>query len=234
MLQLELLWKLQCIDKEINNFRKELKDRDIFEKLKELKEKYRIEIDAVNSRQKILQDNKSKAIRLNSQLKYEDEKLKECSSNLYRSGQNIKSIGGIQKEIQKHKFSIDKIENELLEIMDGNEKLEKDLNDRNGIISDYKNQLENLKETFVKKKSAIDKKIEQNNKLKNSLIKDIDRDYLNKYNEIACKKGSAVSQVTDGICMECGMKVNTILSDALKRKDAIYYCEYCGRILYLD
>jgi DNA-directed RNA polymerase subunit RPC12/RpoP len=58
--------------------------------------------------------------------------------------------------------------------------------------------------------------------------------YISKYNDIVCRKNNPVSPVRNGVCMECGFKLNAILFENLKKGSKINLCDHCGRILYIE
>ena len=234
MLQMELLWNLQIIDKDINKITKELKDKKVYNLLSGIKVDYNLVKETLVKDTKIETENSNRISELNMNLAKLDEKLKDFDKKLYEEDVDIKLIDNIQKEIEVSKKSVDEIENDLLTLIEENEKNIGYSVEKKGKLLQLKTQFETLKKTYSDNIQNNRKDLENLNKRRKNIIKEIDMNLLEEYNNIASKKNTSVSKVTDSICTECGVKLNALLYDTLKKRNEMCICDYCGRMLYID
>jgi predicted nucleic acid-binding Zn-ribbon protein len=234
MLQLELLWSLQCIDREINNVKRRLKDRTTYNQLSEIKCEYDIIKAELDKNINELGVNAKNTTRLNGDLKYLDQKIKDENERLYVEGSNIKIIENIQREMENYKKLIDETENKLLKYIEKNEVLGSRITEYKGRLSELKCRFEVLKKTYTEEEDRNKKDKNALEERRENIIKEFDNSLLAQYNNIALRKNNPVSLVDNGVCTECGVKLNAMLYDTLKRRDNINYCEHCGRILYIE
>lgn len=234
MLQMEILWRLQCVDREIHGLKKDKKLKELQERLVKIKDSYN-SLKATFEESSLHKSENDRGIaKLNGDLEELDRRLKESSRRLYQDGQNIKAVDNLQKEIDTHKSKIDETENRFLKVIEAGENLEADIKNKRNQLSNCKDEFNRLKAIYdeenMKSKMVISKLETQ----RESILKELDPIIFSQYSSISAKIINAVSEVGDGICMECGVKLNAMLYDNVKKKNQICCCEYCGRILYYD
>lgn len=234
MLELEILWRLQSIDSEIEMLKKDKKVKELQDQLMYIKKEYNTLKETAGGKLKEKKNTGEETAKLNAELKELYKKYKESSSRLYMNGQNLKAIDNIQKEMDALKFKIDERENKLLNLMERYEELEQ-------FMKDIKTRLTLLMEEFNRDKTIYEEDSGKNtemisnlNSQRESIVKEVPSHLLEQYNIIALKKGNAVTEVKDGTCEECGGKLSAVLYDVARKKSQICYCEYCGRILYTE
>lgn len=233
MFQQELLWGLQDIDRNISLLKKEIKNKELLSRLSIIKEEYAgLKKDMEAELHKMNDENK-KAVRLNIDLKHLDDKVKECSRRLYEDGSSMKIIDSLEKERDAYKKAVDETEDELLRIMEENGNLESSIEDKKARLSSLKREFEELKSRYVKISEKAKEEVDALNKKRDSVAAEIDEELLKQYSDIAARRNNPVSRVEKGMCTECGVMLNAMLYDKLKRKSSISLCEHCGRILYL-
>jgi Zn-ribbon protein, possibly nucleic acid-binding len=234
MLQLELLWELQSIDNEIKVIKKNMKDRTAFNRLTEIKNEYTDFREITERYSKELEENIKKSARLNSDLKYLDQKIKDNNEKMYSQGSSLKIVDSLQKEVSAQKGQIDNIENELLKLLERKEWLESETaNNRKQMLS-LKGEFNSLKKVYTEETDENKIKLESLESKRQGIVKEVDMELISKYNNIVCRKNNPVSPVRNGVCMECGFKLNAILFENLKKGNKINLCDHCGRILYIE
>lgn len=234
MLQLELLWEIQCIDNEINCISKEMKDKELYKKINEIKQNYStvkklLDVENFEVKKK---NNEIKA--LNYELEQLDKKLNDDNKRLYQNGQSMKSIDNLQKEIEAYRLWIDKTENKLIYIMERNEKMAESVKQKYEMLESYKSEMESLRLRYIKDSEKWNEMLIDLNSKRESIKKEVDIRLMKQYDDIALKKHVAVSKVKDGNCVECGMKLNAMLYDRVKKGNNVCLCDNCGRILYME
>lgn len=234
MIQLELLWKLQCIDKKIAETKKRIKDKETYDRLVGLKNRYNEVKETLNKDNVELDENNRKSLRLNSDLKYMDDKIKVNNEKIYNSSSSMKIVNSLEKENDRFKEKVDTIENELLSLLDAHETLVSRMEEDKKLQEKLKKEFDELKSMFKKNGEKYGKVLESLESERINILKEVDRDLYNKYNDIASKKTNPVSMVKNSVCTECGYRLNSSLLDNLKKQKQVIECEYCGRILYLE
>jgi predicted nucleic acid-binding Zn-ribbon protein len=232
VLQLELLWKLQEIDQEMNASRMNTKNRETRGRLNEIK-KICIGINKdLNSELEEFELAKKKAAKLDIDLKYYEQKIKDDDLKLYKDGLNIKAIDNVQKEIESFKQKADSIEDEILKNMEKCESLKESMEAKKKKLAVYKDEVQTLKEKYMDDSKKSKKSLDELNRKRESIIKEIDPTLIKQYNDIASSKANPVSAVVNGICTECGVHLNALALSELKSDNKVCRCQYCNRILY--
>jgi predicted nucleic acid-binding Zn-ribbon protein len=234
MLQLELLWQLQNIDCEIARLKKNKKSREMYNCILNIKENYKSLKAKLDNKTTEFDVSNRAAGRLELDLKYMDQKLRENTERLYREGENLKVIDTLQKEIESGRAKIDETEDALLKIVDRSETLSGDIKKDREELLRLKDQYETLRKEYDANSDACRGQLELLSAKRESIIKEVDEDILKRYNDLALKSLKAVSHVSSGTCQECGVRLNAVLYDTLKHGNQICTCEHCGRILYME
>ncbi len=70
-------------------------------------------------------------------------------------------------------------------------------------------------------------------KQKRELIaKDVDSEWLARYDIIKSRKDTALVKLQDGTCRGCYMKLPPAAVQAVQKYDKMTFCDFCGRMLY--
>lgn len=231
--QLELLWKLQTHDTNLEKYKNSLE---------ELAKKGHVENITLRMKniEKRLQDRKNQLeetetrVKKNSnildQLNYE---LNDIEKSLYNGSiTDLKQLNYMDTESKKIKEMINKEEFNILKLMEDIDELKKDINK---IEKDYNETRLKLEEDIEKYKLTVNNirnKVREEMEIIYDLTYKIDKKLLSEYKELKKNKGTAVSAVSNGECIGCHMLIPTFILDKLKKKSEIIYCENCGRILY--
>ncbi|KPU44083.1 putative zinc ribbon domain protein [Oxobacter pfennigii] len=233
MFKLELLWALQNIDGEIVKYKRIQKNKETLIKLNDLKSQYGKLKESLQNDMVYKKDIVSQSEAFNLKLKTLDKRVKGDSEKLYNEASSIKVIENLQNEIEINKKEIDKIENQLLGIIEKDEKVTSEIKDKKENLIKLKKEFEELKEEYNKIIESGKEILERLEGKRAELLNEIDKGLLARYDEITAKKGSAISKVEKETCSQCGVKLNAILYDKLKKNDDINLCDHCGRILYI-
>jgi len=234
MLQLELLWNLQKIDSKIKKIKNDQENKQLYNRLCAIRDEYNTKKVLYKEQTEKYEKNKKLIVRLNMDLKHLDERVKENAKRLYVDGSNLKIVENLQKEIDANKKKIEEIEDRLLELMEANEKVESERASVESRMAELKTEFEELKKQYTAECEKNKEDLKALMKNRDELTRELDSSLAMKYHEIASKKSKALSRVAEGICTECGFKLNAILYDKLMhKKNEICYCDHCGRILYI-
>lgn len=158
--------------------------------------------------------------------KHEEEKYKVKSKE---------EFAALEKEINQEKEEKNKVEDILLELMEREEGLDKE-------IPALKKETKQVKKDCKKKESIfrieLDSTLEQVKHLENSRKKNISQ--LNsvlfqRYGQLQkMKENPVVVFINNGTCDGCNVKIPPSLVARVRRREEIIYCENCTRILYMS
>jgi len=219
---------------EISSLKKDSLNKELYKRLNTIKDEYN-SVKEIYDKEIIELNNNNKASqKLNRDLEDLDEKLRGSNKRIYDEGNNIKIIESLQKEIEGYESRIDEVENELLKIIEMNEKLDNDIRMKRRKLHKLKKEFETLKEEYAKNNEANKQKLQELDQRRKKIIAEIDEKIVKQYNDIASKKSNPISQVKDGACTECGVKLNAMLYDVLRKRKQLCKCDNCGRILIIN
>jgi predicted nucleic acid-binding Zn-ribbon protein len=174
---ISLLWQLQKLEEEINEINKEIKLKEIMQKLKGLKCEY--ENIKVEIQGKVVQykEWEHKLTRINLKNKNYNYEIKELQDKIYGGKiTNVTALSKLKSELDEFKKEIDRSEEEILDIMEKMELIQKDIKimkksmlkiqvkykiekDNYNIENDI---IQNKQKTLSKRLSDLQGKIEKN------------------------------------------------------------------------
>jgi len=146
---------------------------------------------------------------------------------------NEKEYAAVLREIDATKKQISALETEVLKLMEENEKLgaelarlSPDVEKRRGeidlIIAELEREGEAARNASLRLKAR-----------REELAQNVPKPLFDTYDRMSrVKRGQALSEVRDGICTACRMKVRPKLFSDVRKGDQMITCESCGRILY--
>lgn len=166
-------------------------------------------------------------------LEGENFKIKEIDKELYNGQiQDIKHLEHLTEKKEKTTRHIDKLETELLLLMEEEASLEKGFRDLEVVKRNYEGQLKDKEKEYERLQTLIMQKIEKKAKQIYEIENKIETGILEQYKKIRQQKLAGIVPVTDYVCGGCHMTIPTYLGKALKMGKEIILCDYCGRILY--
>ncbi|WP_353096062.1 C4-type zinc ribbon domain-containing protein [Tissierella praeacuta] len=232
MEQLDLLRNLEerhnslnLYQKELLNLKNNLTINKTEEKIAYTEGKF---IKLKSNQKKIEEKLKESNLRLNDY----NLKIKEIEKSLY-NGQigDLKQLEYLSSENSKLKEIIDVTETEVLGFMNEVEDMNNELLEMEKALDDIKDKSNKLKGQYKITREDLESKIHLEEKEISTLENKIDLSLLNKYNTIRKSKKTGIAEVKDSICSGCNMLIPIALMDKLNSQSEIIRCENCGRIL---
>ena len=226
------LFKLQNIDKAILD--REQLIQEIPQRMARLEEELarrREELEEVQ--QRITEDhNKELAV---------DKMLQETKIRITRHKKQLlmvktnKEYAALLKEISTEEASIERLEEEMLEILDEKEGIEEEQ-------QEVQNEFERMQERFERDKKALEEKeelfrgeIEERKQERTRVAAEVEKQLMKRYEKIRrARDGIAVAQIQGENCGGCFTTIPPQVINEAKRGDKILTCESCGRILFYN
>ncbi len=232
--QLQKIYELQEVDKEISARMKKLKEHPVLKEFEELKKAYqkgKTDLEAVEGDAKLA---KKRTKKMEMDVQSITEQIHHLKGKLY-SGEvtNTKELGQYEKKLQGEEKEKDEKEEELLTLMEEIEQGEKALT---WLSDELKNKRRQLKDVQAKGQLELDQikdEIEELNEKRKNLRHQINDEFLNKYDKEAKKKtrGFLVHKVNNNMCEGCRVFLSSSILNQLDNPEAIIECENCGRYL---
>ena len=172
---------------------------------------------------------------INDEVSILSDKIKSKEEKLY-SGKitNPKELVGINEEVISLKSKMDEKETELLELMEALDEISKNLEKKERALSKTLEEIKKNELELAQKEKEIDQEIPELKNKRNNLVKHLDTEILNEYENLRKEKGGEVVAVLrDGICSCCNMQLPSIKVDSMRDSSIFYHCDFCKRILVL-
>jgi uncharacterized protein len=144
-----------------------------------------------------------------------------------------KEYTALQHEIEGVGQAIRQIEDQILTHMEEAEQIK-------GRQDEAQNALDREEKIILEDKKVVERQVEQ---LRNELeqlqsqrqkwIDGVPEEVMEVYDRVAtARKGVAMAEAKNAMCMECHMRIRPQLFQEIKRNDSIITCESCSRILF--
>jgi predicted nucleic acid-binding Zn-ribbon protein len=143
-----------------------------------------------------------------------------------------KEFKAIDIEIKVLEDQISALEDNELVLMESVESARENVAEKKEDLSKEEAEVsEEIKELDIRI-SEVEQKLKDVQELREVAAKDVDTDWLRRYEGISVRRDEALVRVEDGVCGGCHMRLpRYIVHDARKQKDMVL-CDFCGRLLY--
>lgn len=183
-----------------------------------------------------LKNKYDETIRDRKQLEVELAETQQ-SNDKYRQDlmrvRNEKEYVTVLREIDATKKHVGVLETEILKRMEESEKLESDIKiyapDVELKRTEVDRELAELAEECRKVELRISGMVER----RKQIVAAIPNRLLDVYERVArLRRGQALSEVRDGTCSACKMRLRPKVYSDVRKGDELIYCDNCSRILY--
>ena len=180
-------------------------------------------------------DTQSANRKLELELKACQEHMGVEEKKLYGgSVTNPRELGQIEQKVAEYKHAAAKLEDEILQLMEQDETLGKQLNVLQKKKTTCEQELTGLKTAASQKLKEISIEIMGLESELSEITPQVPEEWLARYHKIAgAHHGIGIAQVKSGNCGACHVSLSDMLLQKVKRgDDVIVCCENCGRMLY--
>ncbi len=230
--EIRKLIELQEIDSCLFSL-KNKKDKDLPQKLQELRSKFEERKKILSSFEEKLKQLQVKRKEKELDLSSKEDNVRKAQTQLYQLKTN-KEYQAKLTEIESLKADVSLLEEEIIKILDEIEEAEKELEEAKKQLAEeekkYKEEerkiQEEIKSTEIEIKNLEDKR--------NILVDKIDRNLMERYQRLLESRGGlAIVPVENENCGACHIKVTAQKINEIKMYKDLVFCENCVRILYL-
>ncbi len=146
---------------------------------------------------------------------------------------NEKEYTAVLREIDASKKLISSLETETLKRMEEIEQMESELKVQAPAIETKRGEVDTtLASLDREREESLRLSVELENR-RRQLCEKLPRSLFSIYDRMSrTKRGQALSEIIDGVCTACRMKVRPKVFSDVRRGDQMITCESCGRILF--
>jgi predicted nucleic acid-binding Zn-ribbon protein len=231
------LVELQKVDSIILNLQNEKQELET--KINDNQEKIKMNRMEFEDKKKKIDESKKKRNLLEVEIKSKEQdiKKKEEQTSMIKTNEAYKAL---QEEIKAIKKDIEILEEQILSIMEEEEKINKWLKDQEKIMKQEEENINKIIADYQKEIAGKDNLINQETIKREEMVKKINKKWYERYERIRKNKGGiAVVPVEfqgkkNAVCGGCKMTVRAQAVIDVKKYKEIFTCENCARIWYIE
>ena len=229
--QIEILASLQTVDREIKE-QTDIKQGllgDLQSKEKEIQAKSR-EIDSLTAALSEMEKLRAAKDRV-----FQDEGKKAMDKRMRMNRiKNVKELQALQREIDLMRQANGDLEEELIKIMQQMDGIKTQIQAKEAEMAALREEWQKQQQTLGNQITGIDRAVMDAANRRQSIAAQITGDLISRYELIFSRRGgTAVVEVSGGICQGCFMNIPPQLSNEIVRSDKVHLCPSCQRILYV-
>ncbi len=228
------LKEFQERERKINQIRKEWKEKEENSLLSKLEEEVTALKEGVFLAEEELERERLFQKKIQGELELLEEKIESEEKRMY-SGKvsNPKELSNLKQEIESLKRQQDKMETELLELIERVEKVQEKLERKKEELKEREKEKEEREESLADFVAKAEQMIALEKEALKTLRPEISDDLFSLYEKLKKKIGEqVVVELKEGVCSGCQMELPAEEVDKILRKsDEIWQCTHCRRIL---
>lgn len=146
---------------------------------------------------------------------------------------NPKELLSMEQEAESFKVKLKQKEDELLDLMNEEEKTQNNITEQSGQVGKLEEQWQQQQQILLQKRAEVENYLLEIEKKRQEAASGISQDALSLYEALRLKRGWAVVKVEQGRCQGC--RLNLAVNEWQRaRTGTIVQCSSCGKILYLE
>lgn len=229
--QIEMLAALQTVDREIKQ-QTGLKQGLISEldaKEREIQAKRR-EVEALTAVCSEREKSRADKDRL-----FQDEGKKTMDKRMRMNRiKNIKELQALQREIDQMRQSNGELEEEIIRILQEIDGIKAQIKAKETEVGALQEEWQKKQDALQAQIGGIDKAVSEAAARRQSIASQLANDLISRYELIFARRGgTAVVEVSGGICQGCYMNIPPQLGNEIIKSEKLHMCPSCNRILYV-
>lgn len=229
--QIEMLAALQTVDREIKE-QTGLKQGLLGEleaKQREIEAKRR-EVDALGAACAEREKSRAEKDRV-----FQDEGKKAMDKRMRMNRiKNVKELQALQREIDLMRQANGELEEELIKIMQEIDAIKAQIKTKEIEMVVLQEEWQKRQDDLQAQVGGIDKAVSEAAARRQSIASQLANDLISRYELIFARRGgTAVVEVSGGICQGCYMNIPPQLGNEIIKSEKLHLCPSCNRILYV-
>lgn len=145
-----------------------------------------------------------------------------------KTNKEFKAIEGEVKAVQD---KISGIEDQELVLMEELEKATAEVEERRAALQEEERAIEKDRQVLEERAATLQREAAKLQETRDEKAKDIDTEWLERYNLIMERKDRALVRVENSNCGGCHMKLPPAVVHGAQARNAMVFCDHCGRLL---
>jgi uncharacterized protein len=229
--QIEMLAALQLVDREIKQQAgvKQGLLGELEAKAREIQAKQR-EAEALTAACAELEKSRAAKDRV-----FQEESKKAVDKRMRMNRiKNIKELQALQREIDQARQANGELEEEIIKFMQEIDTLRAQIKAKEAEMIALQGEWQQQQESLQGQISGIDKAVSEAAARRQSIASQLANDLISRYELIFSRRGgTAVVEVSGGICQGCYMNIPPQLGNEIIKNDKLHLCPSCQRIIYI-
>jgi uncharacterized protein len=138
----------------------------------------------------------------------------------------------VETEIKAVEDEIARVEDRQIEVMEAIERNRVDRAARAAALQEEEGAVAQDVQQLGVRAAAVEASLKDCQGSRAAAAQGVDPQWLAAYDRIFHRKGKALVALADGVCSGCHMRVPPAVVHAARKRNAIIYCDSCGRLLY--
>lgn len=225
-----VFWELQEVDLTLDRIAQEL--ADIAAQLEEPEELRSLRASLAQAKEQVHRlEVQQKDLEL--ALEGLNERLRDLQERLYGGYiTDLKEIRASQEKEAEMLRRREKLEEQLLEVMDQLETARKEVQELEQRLKEAESAWQEKREALLARRQALLQEQRTFSARRQRILAFVPREALGTYEQLrARKQGMAVGRLDNRVCMACGVEVPVNVARQAQSGDIIVFCPTCGRIL---
>jgi predicted nucleic acid-binding Zn-ribbon protein len=228
--QIEILASLQSVDREIKQHHG--KKQNLLGELKTKQLEIQVRKQEIEKLTAALGETEKQRQEKDRILQEESKKAADRRMRMNRI-KNSKELSALQREIDLIKQSNSEREEELIKLMEDAERARALIQTKQEEAAALQADWERSQGELNAQLTGIDQAVTEAVARRQAIAAKLAKDLISRYEMIFSRRGgTAVVEVTGGICQGCYMNIPPQLWNEIIRNDRVHFCSSCQRILY--
>lgn len=235
MLELKLLWEIQVLDGQRKALEIKLKEGQISEELKALKNE-------IEDGRTVFNKLKEEYNSLKKDLKVKEinvaattEQVDNLGQKLYSGSMtSVKEINTNSKKLEGLKDTIRRTEDEMLSMMERRDALRARLEEMSADLNRKAEDYRRMHGSYLANQQKVRQLLAQIPLSRQKLLDRVNGDLWHRYLDMKKRFSEPLARVEKGICMGCRVGIPFNDLRLLKQGEKLVFCSNCGRMLYWE
>jgi len=147
---------------------------------------------------------------------------------------NIKELQALQREIDQMRQSNGELEEEIIRILQEIDGIKAQIKAKETEVGALQEEWQKKQDELQAQIGGIDKAVSEAAARRQSIASQLANDLISRYELIFARRGgTAVVEVSGGICQGCYMNIPPQLGNEIIKSEKLHMCPSCNRILYV-
>jgi predicted nucleic acid-binding Zn-ribbon protein len=228
--QIEILASLQTVDREIKQYQG--KKQNLLGELKAKELEIQTKKKEIEKLSLALAESEKQRLEKDRVFQEESKKAADRRMRMNRI-KNSKELSALQREIDLIKQVNSEREEELIRLMEEVDRAKAVIKAKEEEVAALQSEWERSQGELNAQLAGIDEAVSQAAARRQTIAANLAKDLISRYEMIFSRRGgTAVVEVSGGICHGCYMNIPPQMWNEIIRNDKVHFCSSCQRILY--